>query len=653
MNQERIIDPVKDFSEFVETANIGKAEYESLYKNSIEDNDNFWDEQASRLDWFYRYDKVSEYDFAKADVKWFVGGKLNATYNCIDRHLSTNRKNKAALIWEADNPDEDQTFTYQQLHRHVCRFANVLKDQGVEKGDRVIIYMPMIPELAFAVLACARIGAIHSVIFGGFSADAILDRIEDCTPKVVITSDAGYRGGKTIEMKSNIDAALDKKETSVERVIVVERVGKTHHINWHRERDLWYHELIRDSDADRECPCEQMDAEDPLFILYTSGSTGKPKGALHTTGGYMVGMSLTHHYVFDHKENDTYWCTADIGWITGHSYILYGPLSNGATSIMFEGVPFYPDAGRFWQIIEKYRVNVFYTAPTAIRALMKVGTNPIKKHSLESLRLLGTVGEPINPEAWEWYFNEIGKTRCPIVDTYWQTETGGIMITPLPGVHSTKPGSAMAPFFGIEPVLLDEDGNLLEGNDVKGNLCFARPWPSMMRTVYGDQKRFFDTYFSQFKGYYFTGDGATRDKDGDLWVTGRVDDVLNVSGHRIGSAEIESAIVEHNSIAEAAVVAFPHDVKGQGIYAYVTVKNGISASDELRSELIEIVATQIGKIARPDVIHWAPGLPKTRSGKIMRRILRKIAEEDYSNLGDITTLADPTVVEKLIQDRKK
>ncbi|MCB1173358.1 MAG: acetate--CoA ligase [Leptospiraceae bacterium] len=647
------VDPHTELYHFSKDANIQSDEYNKLYAESLQNNDEFWDEQAQRLHWFHRYEKVSDHDFARAKINWFIGGKLNAAYNCIDRHLDGPNKNKAALIWEGDNPDESRTYTYQQLHYHVSRFANVLKSQGVQKGDRVLVYMPMIPELAFAVLACARIGAVHSVVFGGFSPDSILDRITDCKPRVVITSDAGFRGGKIIEMKSNIDAALERDNAGVERVIVVRRVGDIHHIDWHPERDVWYHELLRDPRMNGACECEMMDAEDPLFILYTSGSTGKPKGVLHTTGGYLLGASLTHELVFDHKPGDTWWCTADIGWITGHSYIIYGPLANGATSVMFEGVPTYPDAGRFWEIVDKYQVNVFYTAPTAIRALMKVGTDPIRKHSLQSLRLLGTVGEPINPEAWVWYYREIGQERCPIVDTYWQTETGSILVTPLPGVHVTKPGAAVAPMLGIEPVLVDNDGKVITGNDERGNLCFARPWPSMMRTVYGDHKRFFDTYFAQFKGYYFTGDGAWRDKDGHLWITGRVDDVLNVSGHRIGSAEIESALVSHKAVAEAAVVAFPHDIKGQGIYAYVTLKNDIHPSDPLREELVAAVAEHIGKIARPDVIHWAPGLPKTRSGKIMRRILRKIAEGEFSNLGDMTTLADPGVVDKLIEERQK
>lgn len=650
---DRVIDPAVELPEFCENANLNREEFDRLYQKSIQEPEAFWGEQAGRLDWFKPWDKVLEADFKNARIKWFVGGKLNVTYNCIDRHLKTPYKNKAALIWEGDSPEESQTYTYQQLHFHVCRFANILKKQGAKKGDRVIIYMPMIPELAFAVLACARIGAVHSVIFGGFSPDAILSRVQDCKPVLIITSDGGYRGGKTIEMKSNVDKALNGNDTSVQKVIVVRRVGEQHHIEWHADRDVWYHDLLRDPEIGIDCPPEEMDAEDPLFILYTSGSTGKPKGVLHTTAGYLLGTSLTHYYVFDHKPDDTYWCTADIGWITGHSYILYGPLSNGATSVMFEGVPTYPDSGRFWDVVDRYQVNVFYTAPTAIRALMKDGDDPVLKRNLTSLRLLGTVGEPINPEAWEWYYKVVGKEKCPIVDTWWQTETGGIMITPVPGVHKMKPGAAVHPFFGIEPILVDNEGNLLESDAASGNLCIANPWPSMMRGVYGDEDRFYTTYFSQFKGSYFTGDGSTRNADGTYWITGRVDDVLNVSGHRIGSAEVESALLEHAGVAEAAVVGYPHDIKGQGIYAFVTLKNGIASNDTLKIELIETVARIIGKIAKPDVIHWAPGLPKTRSGKIMRRLLRKIAEGEFGSLGDVSTLADPSVVDQLIEDKKQ
>ena len=650
---ERKIDPTQQFPEFSKNANIDFAGYQALYKRSIEDPEGFWNEQASRLYWFKRWDKTLEHDFASARVQWFLGGKLNASYNCIDRHLTGPLKNKAAIIWEGDNPDESKTFTYQQLHREVCRMANIIKEQGVVKGDRVIIYMPMIPELAFAVLACARIGAVHSVVFGGFSPESLVGRIDDCKPAMIITSDAGYRGGKIIDMKKNVDEALKKSENQPNSVLVAKRVGDHANIEWNPKRDRWLHDLQNDPDLSDDCPAEEMDAEDPLFILYTSGSTGKPKGVLHTTGGYMTGVSLTHHYIFDHKEDDTYWCTADIGWITGHSYIVYGPLANGATSIMFEGVPTYPDAGRFWDICDKYKVNFFYTAPTAIRALAREGNEHVEKRDLSSLRLLGTVGEPINPEAWEWYFKVVGKEKCPIVDTWWQTETGGVMITPLPGATPEKPGSATLPFFGVRPILVDNEGNKIEGNGVSGNLCIEFPWPSMMRGVYGDPERFYNTYFATYKGYYFTGDGANRDEDGFYWITGRVDDVLNVSGHRIGSAEVESALVLHEGVAEAAVVGYPHDVKGQGIYAYVTTMSDVTTNESLKAELTELVAKEIGKIAKPDVIHWAPGLPKTRSGKIMRRILRKIAEGQFDALGDISTLADPGVVEKLKEDKQK
>jgi acetyl-CoA synthetase len=639
---------------FANQANVKRDEYERMYHESIADPETFWARMAAeRLTWFQKWDRVLENDFAHASVKWFTGGKLNAAYNCLDRHLSTPLKNKAAIIWEADTPGESRTLTYQQLHREVARLANVLKQEGVQKGDRILIYLPMIPELAVSVLACARIGAVHSVVFGGFSPDSLIDRIDDCTPKLIITSDGGFRGGRLLEMKSNVDAALERSKTKVGRVLVVRRTDARMR-DWTEGRDVWLSDLVDDEDVSDECPAEVMDAEDPLFILYTSGSTGKPKGVLHTTGGYLLGASMTHHYVFDHKPDDTYWCTADIGWVTGHSYILYGPLCNGATSIMFEGVPTYPDAGRFWDIVDKYQVNVFYTAPTAIRALSREGLEPVQRHSLESLRLLGSVGEPINPEAWLWYWRNVGKERCPVVDTWWQTETGSILITPLPGVTDLKPGSATTPFFGVRPVLVDNDGNRLpDEGEATGNLCIEFPWPSMMRGVYGDRQRFFNTYFSQFPGLYFTGDGATRDKDGYWWVTGRVDDVLNVSGHRIGSAEVESALVEHTNVAEAAVVAYPHEIKGQGIYAYVTLNEGAEATESLRSDLVKLVATRIGPIARPDVIHFTPGLPKTRSGKIMRRVLRKIAEKDFGALGDTSTLADPSVVDALIGDRDK
>lgn len=638
--------------EFVRNSNLTKDQYEEMYKKSISDPEGFWGEQAERLTWFKKWDKVLEHDFANAKVEWFKGGKLNVSYNCLDRHLQTSAKNKAAIIWVGDKPGETRTYTYQQLHREVSIHANVLKRFGIKRGDRVLIYLPMIPELAIFALACTRIGAVHSVVFGGFSPESLQSRIDDAKPSLIVTSDAGFRGGRIIDMKKNIDEALQKSEHKVPHVIVAERVGNETYTVWNEGRDHHLRDILNSPDLSDECPPEEMDAEDPLFILYTSGSTGKPKGVLHTTGGYLLGANMTFNYVFDHKPDDTFWCTADIGWVTGHSYILYGPLSNGATSLMFEGVPSYPDAGRFWQICDKFGVTVFYTAPTAIRALMREGVKWVEKHRLNTLRLLGSVGEPINPEAWEWYYHNVGKGRCPVVDTWWQTETGSIMISPLPGAIDAKPGSATKPFFGIEPVIVDNDGKELEGA-TSGNLCIKQPWPSMMRGVYGDPERFFNTYFVQFKGYYFTGDGANRDEDGYYWITGRVDDVLNVSGHRLGSAEVESALVEHQSVAEAAVVGYPHDIKGQGIYAYVTVKNGVHTNDELKKELLELVAEKIGKIARPDVIHWAPGLPKTRSGKIMRRILRKIAEGEFSNLGDISTLADPSVVATLVEDKQK
>lgn len=638
--------------EFVRNSNLTKDQYEEMYKKSISDPEGFWGEQAERLTWFKKWDKVLEHDFANAKVEWFKGGKLNVAYNCLDRHLQTSAKNKAAIIWVGDKPGETRTYTYQQLHREVSLHANVLKRFGIKRGDRVLIYLPMIPELAIFALACTRIGAVHSVVFGGFSPESLQSRIDDAKPSLIVTSDAGFRGGRIIDMKKNIDEALQRSEHKVQHVIVAERVGNETYTVWNEGRDHHLRDILNSPDLSDECPPEEMDAEDPLFILYTSGSTGKPKGVLHTTGGYLLGANMTFNYVFDHKPDDTFWCTADIGWVTGHSYILYGPLSNGATSLMFEGVPSYPDAGRFWQICDKFGVTVFYTAPTAIRALMREGVKWVEKHRLNTLRLLGSVGEPINPEAWEWYYHNVGKGRCPVVDTWWQTETGSIMISPLPGAIDAKPGSATKPFFGIEPVIVDNDGKELEGA-ASGNLCIKQPWPSIMRGVYGDPERFFNTYFVQFKGYYFTGDGANRDEDGYYWITGRVDDVLNVSGHRLGSAEVESALVEHQSVAEAAVVGYPHDIKGQGIYAYVTVKNGVHTNDELKKELLELVAEKIGKIARPDVIHWAPGLPKTRSGKIMRRILRKIAEGEFSNLGDISTLADPSVVATLVEDKQK
>jgi acetyl-CoA synthetase len=652
MAKEKIYEPK---ATFIKQANLTKSNYEKMYKESIKNPEGFWKKMAlERITWFKPFQKVLQHNFAEGKVKWFEGGKLNVSYNCLDRHLDTATRNKAAIIWEGDNPDESKTYTYQQLHREVCRFANVLKKMGIKNGDRVLIYLPMIPELAISALACTRIGAIHSVVFGGFSPEALHSRIDDCKPSLIITADGGYRGGKIIDLKKNVDIALEAADTKIKNVIVVRRTGVETTLQWKEGRDHWWHFLTKDPNISNECEPYKANSEDPLFILYTSGSTGKPKGVLHTTAGYLLGVNLTFHYIFDHKPNDIYWCTADIGWITGHSYILYGPLSNGATSIMFEGVPTFPDAGRFWDIVDKYSVNVFYTAPTAIRALAREGLEPLKNKSLQSLRLLGTVGEPINPEAWEWYYQNIGKKNCPIVDTFWQTETGSIMISPIPGAISTKPGSATLPFFGIRPAIVDNEGNIIkEKGEISGNLCFTFPWPSMMRGVYGDPSRFKKTYFSQFKGYYFTGDGARRDKDGYYWITGRVDDVINVSGHRLGTAEIESALVEHSSVAEAAVVGYPHDIKGQGIYAYVTVKNGIATNDELKKELVAMVEKIIGKIAKPDIIHWAPSLPKTRSGKIMRRILRKIAAGEFDGLGDTSTLADPSVVQTLIDDKKK
>ncbi len=629
---------------------INKEKYEELYEKSVKENEAFWAEQGLRIDWFEPYTKVKDVSYAYDDVhiRWYYDGVTNVCYNCIDRHLP-DRADQVAIIWEGDEPDQDKKITYKQLHEDVQRFANVLKANGVKKGDRVTIYMPMIPEAAYAMLACARIGAIHSVVFGGFSPDSLAGRIVDCKSHFVITADEGVRGGKRIPLKRNVDKAVEiaaGQGVEVNKVLVVRRTGGD--IDWHEGRDVWYHEAAEAVSA--ECPCEPMNAEDPLFILYTSGSTGKPKGVLHTTGGYLVYASMTHQYVFDYHDGDIYWCTADVGWITGHSYIVYGPLANGATTLMFEGVPNYPDPSRFWQVVDKHQVNIFYTAPTAIRALMGAGDEWVKKTSRKSLRLLGSVGEPINPEAWEWYYHVVGEGRCPIVDTWWQTETGGIMIAPLPGATDLKPGSATKPFFGIQPALLDNDGNELEG-PAEGNLVIKDSWPGQMRTVYGDHQRFVDTYFSTFKGYYFTGDGCRRDEDGYYWITGRVDDVLNVSGHRMGTAEIESALVAHPKVSEAAVVGYPHDIKGQGIYCYVTLMAGEEPSDELRKELVQWVRKEIGPIATPDLIQFASGLPKTRSGKIMRRILRKIAENDYSNLGDTSTLAEPAVVDELIENR--
>ncbi len=630
---------------FASKAWIDAESYETLYRRSVEDPEGFWAEQAERfLSWSRRWDRVLDWNYEEPRIRWFEGGRLNVAYNCLDRHLET-RGDQTALIWEGDDPATDSRITYRELHEAVCRLGNALKARGVNRGDRVCIYMPMIPEACVAMLACARIGAVHSVVFGGFSPESLKDRILDSDCRVVITADEGVRGGRPVPLKANTDAAL-RDCPNVHTVFVVKHTGGD--IAWHQGRDLWYGEAL--AAASTDCPCEEMDAEDPLFILYTSGSTGKPKGVLHTTGGYLLYAAITHKYVFDYHDGDIYWCTADVGWITGHTYIVYGPLANGAISLVFEGVPTWPDASRFWQVVDKHQVNIFYTAPTAIRALMREGDEPVKKTSRRSLRLLGTVGEPINPEAWEWYYQVVGEGRCPIVDTWWQTETGGHMITPLPGATPLKPGSATRPFFGVVPAIVDNEGKILDG-PCEGNLVITRPWPGQMRTVYGDHKRFRDTYFSTYPGMYFTGDGARRDEDGYYWITGRVDDVLNVSGHRLGTAEIESALVLHDAVAEAAVVGYPHDIKGQGIYAYVTLVKGIEPSDALKAELVELVRREIGPIAKPDVIQWAPALPKTRSGKIMRRILRKIAANELDNLGDISTLADPGVVEELKANR--
>jgi acetyl-CoA synthetase len=624
---------------------ISEAEYFRLYQESLADPDRFWAEHGKRIDWIKPFTKVRNAAFeGDVHIAWYEDGTVNASYNCIDRHLP-KRAEQAAILWEGDDPGEERRVTYRELHEAVCRLANALKARGVQKGDRVTIYLPMIPEAAIAMLACARIGAIHSVVFGGFSPDSLVGRIQDCRSTMLITADEGRRGGRAIPLKRNADNAL-RHCPDVRDVIVVRHTGGN--IDWVEGRDLWYHEVC--AAASPDYPPEEMTAEDPLFILYTSGSTGQPKGVLHTTGGYLVYTSMTHEYVFDYREGEVYWCTADVGWVTGHSYIVYGPLANGATTLIFEGVPNYPDPSRFWQVVDKHNVRIFYTAPTAIRALMREGEEYVRRTSRRSLRILGTVGEPINPEAWLWYFDHVGEQRCPIVDTWWQTETGGILITPIPGATPLKPGSATRPFFGIEPVIVDNDHNVINGPG-EGNLCIARAWPGMMRTVFGDHQRFVQTYFSTFPGLYFTGDGARRDEDGFYWLTGRVDDVINVAGHRLGTAEIESALVAHPRVAEAAVVGFPHDIKGQGIYAYVTLKVNETPSEELRRELVAWVRQEISPIAAPDLLQWAPGLPKTRSGKIMRRILRKIAANEHDALGDVTTLADPAVVDELVDNR--
>ena len=644
MSQDKTFQPA---AEIVSRALVTDESYTAMYGESLSDNDAFWAEHGKRIDWIKPYSEISDvsYDTKDLHIRWYADGTLNAAANCLDRHLAT-RGNQTAIIWEGDDPADSKHITYAELHEAVCKFANVLKAEGAKKGDRITIYMPMIPEAAVAMLACARIGAIHSVVFGGFSPDALAGRIQDCDSNIVITADEGLRGGRPVPLKANTDAALENCP-DCNKVIVVRRTGGD--VAWVEGRDVWYHEAMSAASAD--CPPEEMSAEDPMFILYTSGSTGKPKGVLHTTGGYMVYASMTHQYVFDYHDGDIYWCTADVGWVTGHSYIVYGPLANGAVTLMFEGVPTWPDSSRFWQVVEKHKVNIFYTAPTAIRALMREGEAPVKSADRSSLRLLGSVGEPINPEAWMWYHEVVGDGRCPIVDTWWQTETGGILITPLPGATTTKPGSATKPFFGVDPVLVDGDNNILEGA-ADGNLCINRSWPGQMRTVYGDHQRFIETYFTTFPGRYFSGDGARRDEDGYFWITGRVDDVLNVSGHRMGTAEIESALVAHPQVAESAVVGYPHDIKGQGIYAYVTLVEGVEATDALVAELRQWTRKEIGPIATPDLLQWAPQLPKTRSGKIMRRILRKIAANDYADLGDTSTLTDPSVVSDLVDNRQ-
>jgi acetyl-CoA synthetase len=626
---------------------VDDAAYRKMYAESVASPEKFWAKQAKRVDWFKAPTKIknTSYAYDNVSIKWYEDGVLNVSHNCIDRHLK-KRANQTAIIWEGDNPYDDKKITYQELHDHVCRLANVMKKHGVKKGDRVTLYMPMIPEAAYAMLACTRIGAVHSIVFGGFSPESLAGRIEDCQSHYIITADEGLRGGKKIPLKANTDAAL-AKTGSTAKVLVVRRTGGQ--VAWENGRDFWYHEEVAKVPA--TCKPEKMRAEDPLFILYTSGSTGKPKGVLHTTGGYLVYAAMTHQYVFDYHDGDIYWCTADVGWVTGHSYIVYGPLANGATTLMFEGVPNYPNASRFWEVIDKHQVNIFYTAPTAIRALMQGGDAPVTRTSRKSLRLLGSVGEPINPEAWEWYHRVVGDHRCPIVDTWWQTETGGILISPLPGATKLKPGSATRPFFGCQPALVDDKGNILDGA-ASGNLVILDSWPGQMRTVYGDHDRFVQTYFSAYKGMYFTGDGCRRDEDGYYWITGRVDDVLNVSGHRLGTAEVESALVSHPQVSEAAVVGYPHDIKGQGIYCYVTLMTGEAPSDDLRKELVNHVRKEIGPLASPDKVQFSPGLPKTRSGKIMRRILRKIAEDDFGALGDTSTLADPAVVDDLIANRQ-
>ena len=633
------------FESIKENTHLDKQQYEKMYAQSLDEPDIFWGEQAElHLDWMEKWHTVSEVDYHKAHIRWFEGGKLNLSYNCIDRHLA-DKAEQTAIIWEGDDPAQSRHITYQELHDEVCKLANALKELGVEKGDRVCLYMPMVPEAAYAMLACARIGAIHSVVFGGFSPEALRGRINDSDCKVVITADQGLRGQKPIPLKANVDEAC-KETSSVEKILVCKVTGAD--VVWDEQRDVWYDEVV--GRQENTCEPTVMDAEDPLFILYTSGSTGTPKGVLHSTAGYLLYAAMTFKYVFDYQEGEVYWCTADVGWITGHSYLLYGPLANGATTLVFEGVPTYPDASRFWQVVDKHQVNIFYTAPTALRALMGAGDQYLESTERSSLRILGTVGEPINPEAWEWYYHKVGKSNCPIVDTWWQTETGGIMIVPLPGATAVKPGSATLPFFGVKPVLLDDEGNILEGA-AAGNLAIPCSWPGQMRGVYNNPDRFYSAYFEMYPGYYFTGDGCRRDEDGYYWITGRVDDVINVSGHRMGTAEVESALVLHEAVAESAVVGYPHDIKGQGIYAYVTLMAGVDYTKQLKAELVQHVRTEIGPVASPDVIHWAPGLPKTRSGKIMRRILRKIAEDDYDNLGDTSTLADPSVVDDLIKTR--